>query len=232
MTPRLVSFPLCPFIQKAVIAMNQKRADYAIEYIDLANPPDWFRATSPLGQVPLLYVGDTVLFESEAILEYLDEAWSPPLHPMDPLERARNRSWMAFANTCLWDTFHLGINPSREAFRQTLFNLHRRLDVLEDALHDGPWFNGGEFSLVDVAFAPLFQRLAVLDRLRPGVLQPGRQVRVNAWAMRLAGHTAVRESTVSGFEALYHDLIRHRRGYMAGLLEPVSGRKDDRRGSS
>src|SRR5512143_528618 len=52
--PHLVSFKLCPFVQRSVIMLKEKHVDFDITYIDLDNPPDWFKAISPFGKVPLL----------------------------------------------------------------------------------------------------------------------------------------------------------------------------------
>ena len=51
MKPKLISFKLCPFVQKAVLTLLSKGIDYDIEYIDLENPPQWFKDISPLGKV-------------------------------------------------------------------------------------------------------------------------------------------------------------------------------------
>ena len=63
--------------------------------VDLSHKPAWFQALSPLGKVPLLKVpgkdGETVIFESAVILEYLEDTGPAPLHPREPLERARHR---------------------------------------------------------------------------------------------------------------------------------------------
>jgi glutathione S-transferase len=56
--------------------------------VDLANKPYWFEAISPLGKTPVLKVGESAIFESAVILEYLEEALPSPLHPADPLRRA------------------------------------------------------------------------------------------------------------------------------------------------
>ena len=69
--------------------------------IDLANKPDWFLKLSPLGKTPVLQVGDTAIFESAVICEYLDETTLPRLHPAHALERARHRSWMEFGSQVL-----------------------------------------------------------------------------------------------------------------------------------
>jgi len=101
----LVSHNLCPYVQRAAIALAEKRVAFAKVYVDLSDKPDWFRAISPLGKVPLLRVasggGEQVIFESAVILEYLEETQANPLHPDHPLDRARHRSWIEFGSALL-----------------------------------------------------------------------------------------------------------------------------------
>ena len=59
----LISHELCPFVQRAAIALEEKGVKFERINVDLANKPDWFLAISPLGKVPLLKVGDAVIFE-------------------------------------------------------------------------------------------------------------------------------------------------------------------------
>ena len=99
--PKLVSFKLCPFVQKAVIVLKLKKIDYDIEYIDLAAPPDWFLKISPFGKVPVLIMDEDIIFESSVIIEFLEEAFPNKLHPADLIQRAKNRSWIEFASPCL-----------------------------------------------------------------------------------------------------------------------------------
>src|ERR1700730_17258211 len=80
----LISHDLCPYVQRAVIALTEKAVPFDRVYIDLANKPDWFLAISPLGKVPLLQVDNGVIFESAVILEYLEETQPKPLYPRDP----------------------------------------------------------------------------------------------------------------------------------------------------
>jgi glutathione S-transferase len=99
----LVSHALCPYVQRAVIALTEKGVPFTRTVVDLDDKPAWFTALSPLGKVPLLRVDDAVLFESAVICDYLDETLEPRLHPIDPLERARHRAWIEFASTVLSD---------------------------------------------------------------------------------------------------------------------------------
>ena len=86
---KLISHKLCPYVQRAVIALTEKGVAFERIDIDLANKPDWFLAFSPLGKTPVLQVGDVAIFESAVILEYLEETQPTPLHPADPLEARR-----------------------------------------------------------------------------------------------------------------------------------------------
>src|SRR6185369_12034073 len=82
-TLTLVSHHLCPYVQRAAIALAEKGVAFERVTVDLANKPDWFKALSPLGKTPVLKVGETAIFESAVILEYLEETQPNPLHPSD-----------------------------------------------------------------------------------------------------------------------------------------------------
>src|SRR6476469_6861443 len=92
---RLISHKLCPYVQRAVIALNEKGVPFERIDLDLANKPDWFLKLSPLGKVPVLVVtsekGEVALFESNVICEYIEETQAGlKLHPADALRRAEH----------------------------------------------------------------------------------------------------------------------------------------------
>ncbi len=116
--PMLVSHHLCPYVQRAATAADEKGIALRREFIDLSAKPDWFLALSPTGKVPLLRVGGAVLFESAVTCEYLDETspGGPTLLPADPLERARHRAWVEFASATLGDVAGLSAAGDEAAF--------------------------------------------------------------------------------------------------------------------
>src|SRR5580704_17209274 len=103
MTPKLtlISHKLCPYVQRAVIALSEKDVPFERIDIDLSNKPDWFLKISPLGKTPVLLVGDHAIFDSALILEYLEETQIKPLHPGNALRRAEHRGWIEFGSTVL-----------------------------------------------------------------------------------------------------------------------------------
>ena len=68
----LVSHHLCPYVQRVVISLTEKKVPFRRVNVDLANKPGWFKVLSPLGKTPVLQVGGTAIFDSSVILEYLE----------------------------------------------------------------------------------------------------------------------------------------------------------------
>jgi glutathione S-transferase len=67
---KIVSFKICPFVQRLTALLEAKHIPYDIEYISLSDKPQWFLDISPIGQLPLFVTeGGTALFESDAIVE-------------------------------------------------------------------------------------------------------------------------------------------------------------------
>lgn len=216
----LISFKLCPFVQRSVITLKKKNAPYRIRYVDLADPPEWFLQLSPSKKVPLLLIDRSqVLFESSVINEFIDEVTPGRLHPEDPLKRALNRSWIEYGSNCLTDTLHMTTADSAAAFSEVVQAHNDKLARVESEFGQGPFFNGGDFSLVDAAYAPLFMRLERLGHYAP-VLQAGRLPKLARWSAALLNLPAVTNSVVAEFPRLYEALIRRRGGYLSTLLPP------------
>ncbi len=195
----LVSFAICPFVQRAVITLKEKRVDFDIIYIDLENPPDWFIEISPFGKVPLLKIGHEVLFESAIINEYLDEVYPPVLHPGDPLQRAKHRGWIEFGSNLLFDQHKAMMAKDEDDFQQQCEVLGGSFARLEPVLSDGPYFMGEHFSLLDTAYAPFFMRFEILKKYHETLadLMP---TRLNRWGQALLARESVKASVVDDFE--------------------------------
>ena len=212
MSLHLISFKTCPFVQRAVITLKHKNIDFDITYIDLADPPDWFLELSPLAKVPVLKVDDEVLFESAVINEYLDEITGGQLQPREPLARAKNRAWIEFASNMLGNLYMMKMSKDEDRYNKYRDLLVSQFNRVEKRLGDGPWFNGTEFSLADIAFAPLFRQNSVAEN-KLSVLDPETMPRVEAWAQRLLALPEVRDSVVDEFEDLYLNAMQNNGSY-------------------
>ena len=217
---RLISFPLCPYVQRAAILLLEKGVEFERVDIDLANKPDWFLKLSPLGKVPVLVVDqdgkEEVLFESAVIAEYLDEVLEPKLHPADPLEKARHRAWIEFASATLADIYGFYTTPDRDTFEAKREAIAAKFDRLEAQLGTGPYFAGDRFSIVDAAFAPAFRYFDLFDRLTDYKLLDGKP-KLQAWRRALADRPSVRNAVVADFQDRLRDYVRDKAGYLATI---------------
>jgi glutathione S-transferase len=214
----LVSFDLCPYVQRAAIALSEKGVPFERREVDLANKPDWFKAISPLGKVPLLQVGGEVLFESAVIVEYLEDTQAPALHPADPLVRARHRAWMEFGSSILADIWTIETTQDRAAFEAKAELLHEKFRRLEAELGDGPYFAGERFSLVDAVFAPVFRYFDVFDRFVDLGVFTG-LTKVQAWRRALAARPSVQGAVVADYEARLEAFLRRRDSRLTRLVD-------------
>jgi glutathione S-transferase len=213
---KLISHKLCPYVQRAVIALTEKDVAFERVDIDLANKPDWFLTLSPLGKTPVLQVGDVAIFESAVILEYLEETQPKPLHPADPLRRAEHRAWIEFASAVLNDIAGFYAAPDEAAFSAKASQLAQRFAWLEARVAAAPWFDGENFSLVDAAFGPVFRYFDVFDEIADFGILAGKP-KLARWRRSLAARPSVRAAVSADYPALLRDFIDRRNSWLSGL---------------
>lgn len=210
----LVSHHLCPYVQRAAITLAEKNIPFERLYVDFAAKPDWFRAISPLGKVPLLIVrqesgSEVVLFESAVICEYLEETQpGPQLHPQDALDRARHRGWIELGSSILSDLWGFETAKDEATFSSKGADIVRKFSRVEAELGDGPFFSGQDFSLVDAVFAPIFRYFEIFDALAPTNMFEALP-RVTAWRASLLSRESVRNAVTEEYGDMMKDFLKN-----------------------
>ncbi|MBD1824152.1 glutathione S-transferase family protein [Cyanobacteria bacterium FACHB-DQ100] len=213
----LVSHPLCPYVQRAVITLLEKQIPHDRTYIDLGNKPDWFLQISPLGKVPLLRVDDEVLFESAAICEYLDEITPGSLHPANPLERAKHRAWIEFGSSILNTIAGLYNAPEQEKFEQKRQELLDRFARIESNGISQPYFAGAAFSLVDAVYAPIFRYFNVFeDAINLDCFSTFPDLK--RWRQALQARSSVQNAVVEEYHQRLLAFLKQRHSYLSTLI--------------
>ena len=215
-TLKLISHKLCPYVQRAVIALTEKGVGFERIDIDLASKPDWFLAISPLGKTPVLLVGDKAIFESAVILEYLEETQPRPLHPADALMRAEHRAWIEFGSTVLNDIAAFYAAPDEAIFKAKTSQIERRLARLEERAAASPWFEGESFSLVDAVFGPVFRYFDVFDEIADFGILAGKP-NLLRWRKALAARPSVRTAVSADYAALLRAFLDRRNSWISRL---------------
>lgn len=216
---KLISFPICPFVQRSTITLEHKGVPYDIEFIDLSDKPDWFLELSPLGKVPVLVVEEEdreiVLFESAVINEYLDEITEGSLLPADPLLKARHRALIEFASAGIGDAWMMGTAKSREDAFKHAAKLRDKFARLESELV-GPLFTGESLSLVDTATIPMLLRAAWTEEIVPELALFADFPKVTAWRDATMALEAVERSAVPDLRERYRQYLAKRDGSWVG----------------
>ncbi len=219
MSLKLVSHKLCPYVQRAVIALGEKGVPFERIDVDLTNKPDWFLRVSPLGKTPVLLVGDTAIFESAVILEYLEETQASPLHPAGALARAQHRAWIEFGSAILSDIAGLYAAPDEIAFKAKSAALRDKFLRVEQRLN-GPWFYGDRFIIFDEVFGPVFRNFDAFDRIGDFGILAGLP-KVAVWRAALAARSSVQTAVRSDYPALLWDFYRARGSHLSRLMRGI-----------
>jgi RNA polymerase-associated protein len=169
----LYSGSTCPYSHRCRIVLFEKDMDFEIIDVDMHNKPEEIASISPSGKMPVLVERDLILTESNIINEYIDERFPhPQLMPPDPVMRARARlvlfnfeqDLFSHVNT-LEHSLGKGSDKARQEIRDSLSQLSPILTKQKYLMND-------EFSMLDVAIAPLLWRLEHYGIELPKVAAP------------------------------------------------------------
>ena len=155
----LYSGTTCPFSQRCRIVLYEKGMDFQVIDVDLFAKQEDQAVVNPYGRVPVLVERDLILYEPNIINEYIDERFPhPQLMPPDPIMRARARQLLI--------TMEREVFAHIEPLEKNLKTADKARQVIRERLTEmAPIFVkqkhmlGEEFSMLDVAIAPLLWRL-------------------------------------------------------------------------
>ena len=160
----LYSGTTCPFSQRCRLVLFEKGMDFEVRDVDLFNKPEDISTMNPYGQVPILVERELILYESNIINEYIDERFPhPQLMPADPLMRARARLMLFNFEKELFVHVHVLESERNKAndksHDKARAEIRDRLTTLAPLFLKNKYMLGDEFSMLDVAIAPLLWRL-------------------------------------------------------------------------
>ncbi|HYY05940.1 MAG TPA: glutathione S-transferase family protein [Candidatus Limnocylindria bacterium] len=191
--------PLSTYSRRVRIACLEKRIDIQLVELDMAKGahrgPDYLRL-NPYGRVPTLEDDGFVLYESTAILEYLEATRpAPPLVPADARGRALVAMHMKLCDIQLARQTGTIIFPKRflprerwdeAAMAQAKKEIERHLGIVEQQLAGREWMVGERYSLVEVCYTPFVEFFPLMEIAPPPA--------VAAWTARMLGRPSARET--------------------------------------
>ncbi len=189
----LFSGDTCPYCHMVRIVLAEKGISYDIQRIDLQSPSEELKELNPYGEVPTLVDRDLVLYQSQVIMEYLDERFPhPPLMPVDPVSRAQHRL-MLYRIERDWYGLARQLRDKNKASDAVRKELRDSLVSVSPIFEQKPYFLSEEFSLLDCAITPLLWRLPYLGIELPATAKPLLQ-----YAERMFDRESFKESLTEG----------------------------------
>jgi RNA polymerase-associated protein len=156
----LYSGTACPFSHRCRIVLFEKGMDFEIKDVDLHEKPEEIAVMNPYNQVPILVERDLTLYESNIINEYIDERFPhPQLMPADPVMRARTRLFLFNIERDLFNHIPDAVNGSPKAAEKAKLTIRDNLTQIAPIFAKQKYMLGEEYSMLDVAIAPLLWRL-------------------------------------------------------------------------
>ncbi|MBK8569578.1 MAG: glutathione S-transferase N-terminal domain-containing protein [Nitrosomonadales bacterium] len=153
-----------PFSQRCRIVLYEKGMDFQIIDVDVFNKPEDLVIMNPYNMVPVLVERDLVLYESNIINEYIDERFPhPQLMPADPVMRARARLFLHRFESemfCHIGALESGVQKTADKARQLVRD---SLTQIAPVFAKQKFMLNDEYSMLDVAIAPLLWRLEYYD---------------------------------------------------------------------
>jgi RNA polymerase-associated protein len=186
----LYSGTACPFSHRCRIVLYEKGMDFEIRDVDLHDKPDDIALMNPYSRVPILVERDLTLYESNIINEYIDERFPhPQLMPADPVMRARARLFLFNFEHDLFSHIgeleHSGTKAAEKARVIVRDNLTQIAPIFTKQKH----MLGEDYSMLDVAIAPLLWRLEYY-----GIQLPKQGLPILKYAERLFARPAFIEA--------------------------------------
>lgn len=156
----LYSGTVCPFSHRCRIVLFEKGMDFEIHDIDLMNKPEDLAVMNPHNRVPVLVERDLILYEPNIINEYIDERFPhPQLMPADPVMRARARLFLHNFEEQLFDHIADLESDNQKLADKARITIRDNLTQIVPLFTKQEYILGDEFSMLDVAIAPLLWRL-------------------------------------------------------------------------
>src|SRR5213594_594440 len=199
MTINLHYHPLSTYSRRVLIALIEKQISHELVALDLTarkHKEPAYLALNPYGRVPTLEDDGFVLYESTAILDYLEATHStPPLVPADARGRALVAMHMKLCDIQLARQTGIIIFPKRflpkerwdeAAMAQAKKEIEKHLAIVEQQLAGKEWMVGERYSLVEVCYTPFVEFFSLMEITPPPA--------VAAWTARMLGRPSARET--------------------------------------
>jgi glutathione S-transferase len=212
---KLIGFEICPYVHRVATCLINNSIDYDLIYIDIyGDRPSWFSDVSPLGRVPVLIVNGRSIYESNVILNYLNDYMEGKLLPANLIKKALYRSHMEYANEIqnnLAEYFSV-INESE--FVKIGNKLYDNLLFVNEFVDKERLDLRDELDLVDCCYSSLFKVISSIKLLYHKSIILDLE-RVDKWSKNLLNNKSVQDSLYENYNYSLYEFIASRKSFLS-----------------
>jgi len=158
----VISFKICPFFQYVTAMLEAKKIPYQVEYADFDN---CLFEVSPNGKAPILITeSGSVLFDADAIVNYLEDRGEPLYQAKDAEQAALIEAWANYGSKNYVPQCSAMRSATQQEYQANFAIFNKSLFNIEKQLSDKPYFLGEQLSRVDVAWLPLLHRAWLIEQ--------------------------------------------------------------------
>jgi glutathione S-transferase len=195
------------YTRSVLLALAEKGVAYSFTEVDVftAGPPPDYLERQPFGRIPALEHDGFRLYETSAILRYVDEAFpGPALQPDDPRKRAQMSQVLGILDSyayraMVWDIYlerseHPGQSADEAKIHAGVATSATCLRAIDALMDDGPYLAGDALTLADLHAVPIFAYLRLTAEGRELIRQ---NPRLECWWNVMSGRPSVASTRFS-----------------------------------
>ena len=210
-------------MQRVTALLEAKNKSYEVEYINLSDKPEWFLQISPNAQVPILITNENeVLFESDALVEYIEEVVPETLFDPSPVIKTQERAWSYLASKHYLVQCSAQRSNNKEILIERSEKLKKAFEKLDQRLTGNKFFNGGTIGMVDIAWLPLLHRAAIIEA-NSGYDFIGSFGKVKALQENILGSGLCEKSVSKDFEERFGAFYLSEETYLGQCMKSKKG---------
>jgi glutathione S-transferase len=211
---KVVSFKICPFFQQVLAVLEAKNIPHEVEFTDFDN---CLFEVSPNGKAPILITDDGVtLFDSDAIISYLEATYPEKDTSVTNEERALERGWRFQASKNYVAQCSAMRSETSESFASLTQVFQKALVKVEANLGNTEFFNGSKLGNVDIAWLPILHRATLIEK-HTGYDFFENFPRIKAWQQNVMKLNLVEKSVSGDFEKIFTDFYLPSSSYLGSL---------------
>ena len=211
---KLISFKICPFFQQVKATLAAKNIPYVMQYADFDN---CLFDVSPNGKAPVLITeSGAVLFDSDAIIGYLETRYPDKMPTTDVEQAALSKAWALQASKNYVAQCSAMRSESKEAFERLSETFKKSLIKMEARMANTPFVSAHQVSQVDIAWLPLLHRAALMET-HTGYDFFADLPKIKAWQTSVLALDLVKKSVSEDFENVFTDFYLSEKSYLGSL---------------